>query len=106
VYPPQEQVWDRRTLGSTSTMLLVEPATDPLLKPLSTEALSEWLGAVGECDLFHTDILDARELDHASEDVIAELEDAALVARLPFGNLRVLARGWLWDFDRAASRAR
>ncbi len=85
-------------------MLLVEPAGDPLLRPLSAEALSEWLAAVGDCDRFHTDILEARELDHASEDVIDEWEHAALVLRLPFGNLRFLARGRLWDCDRASSR--
>jgi len=82
-----------------------EPSTDAVLKPLSAEARSGWLTVIGDCDRFHTDILQAREVEYASEEMIDEWEHAALAARLPFGNLRVLARGRLWDFDRASRRA-
>ncbi len=86
-------------------MLLADVGAEPVLKALSAEALSAWLAAVGYCDLFHTDIVDAHELEYASEDVIAEWEHAQLVARLPFGNLRFVARGRLWDLNRPSRAA-
>jgi hypothetical protein len=82
-------------------LLVAEPGTDPLLEPLSEAAFYAWLAAVGYCDRFHTDILQRREVEYATESVIDEWEHAALAERLPGGNLRFLARRRLWDFDRA-----
>jgi hypothetical protein len=86
-------------------LLVAEPAADPLLKSLSPEALSAWLAAVGDCDRYRTDILEPRRVQYASWDVIEEWERAALVVRLPFGNLRFLGRGRLWDTDRPSFQA-
>jgi hypothetical protein len=80
-------------------MLLVTQATDTPLEPLSPAALDCWLLAVGQCDKLHTDILTIRDLVCASDDVIEEWEHAAVATRLPFGHIRILARGMLWDFS-------
>ena len=82
-------------------LLVAEPESEPILSPLSAEALSAWLGAVGHCGSFHTDIVDIHELSETSDEVMDEWEHAALVERLPWGNVRFLARKRLWDFNRA-----
>ena len=83
-------------------MLVAEPAADSRLRGLSARALSEWLVTVAECDLLHTDILEAHRLVEVDPALIDEWERAALVVRLPFGTVRMLALKSLWERDHAA----
>ena len=98
---------ERRQRVPGGMLLVADTAANPLLALLSSDARSAWLGAVGRCDLLHTDILEPHELDDhgVSEETVDEWEQAALVARLPFGNVRFLARGLLWDLVSPSAQA-
>jgi hypothetical protein len=85
--------------------LVVEPALDPALERLSLGARSAWLVAVMHCDDLASDIVAARELDGADESVIDQWVQAGLAARMPFGHVRLLARGRLWDIGARSPRA-
>jgi hypothetical protein len=85
--------------------LTVEPSAHPSLMQLSPGALHAWYAAVQRCDLLHTDILELAELEDADDRVIEEWEHAGLAARLPLGNLRMLARESLWEVDHLTPHA-
>jgi hypothetical protein len=80
-------------------MLLVAEYEDPRLEPLSWGARSAWLRTVGYCSSHHSDIVPPAMVAETGDPIVREWEHSGLAARLPFGNLRVLARGSLWDFD-------
>jgi hypothetical protein len=85
--------------------LVVEPALDLALERLSPDARSAWLVAVMHCDRVESDIVPARELDGADESVVDQWVQAGLAARMPFGHVRLLARGRLWDIGARSPRA-
>jgi hypothetical protein len=81
-------------------MLLIPiPADDPVLALLSPGALRAWLEVVAHCGSFRTDLVGLEQLQGVDSALIDEWDRAHLVSRLPFGHLRVLARGRLWDYD-------
>lgn len=80
-------------------LIVVEPSADPILGRLSPEALEAWHVAISRCDRFRTDLVDAHELQGIGEAVLDEWEAAAVARRLPFGHVRMLARGRLWQYD-------
>jgi hypothetical protein len=86
-------------------LIVAEPSTHPTLKQLSAEALSAWHLAVARCDLFRTDLVEVRELQGVSEDTIDEWARVALASRLPWGHVRLLGRGRIWDYNRDLGRA-
>jgi len=81
-------------------LIVVEPTSHPVLKRLSSQALEAWHVAVGRCDLFRTDIVDAHELLDVSDRIVDEWEQLAIARRLPFGHVRILGRGRLWEYGR------
>ena len=80
-------------------LIVVEPTKHPVLKRLSPAALEAWHIAVARCDRFRTDLVDVHELVDVGEEVIDEWEQAAVARRLPFGHVRILGRGRLWEYD-------
>jgi len=83
-------------------MLAADPAVDPRVQGLSSEALAAWMLTVDHCDLMGTDILDVYEVARLDEALVLEWERSALVARLPWGSLRMLELKELWQLDHAA----
>lgn len=81
-------------------MLLVDdPLGHPKLAQLSDAARSEWLATVGYCSRTGSDIIEARRILGLTDAIAEEWEQAGLAAQAPFGHLRMLTRGWIWDFD-------
>lgn len=80
-------------------LIVSEPTKHPVLMRLSPEAFHAWHVAVGRCDRFRTDLVDVHELAGVSEELIDEWVDAALASRLPFGHVRILGRGRIWEYD-------
>jgi len=77
-------------------LLIGDPQDDPALAGLSTSAWNAWADAAGLCSSTRSDIVQLARLD-ASDEIVDELVQAELVKRLPFGNLRLLHRGTLWE---------
>jgi hypothetical protein len=77
-------------------LLIGDPQEDPALAGLSAGAWNAWADAVGLCSSARSDIVQLVRLD-VSDEIVDELEQAELVKRLPFGNLRMLRRGTLWE---------
>ncbi len=80
-------------------LIVVEPSTHPILRRLSPEALAAWHLAISRCDRFRTDLVEVHELQGVGDALIDEWEQASLAARLPFGHVRMLGRGRLWQYD-------
>jgi hypothetical protein len=77
-------------------LLIGDPEDDPALAALSIGAWNAWARTVARCATTRSDIVHLNVLEASDEDV-EEWERAELVQRLPFGNLRMLRRGSLWE---------
>ena len=77
-------------------LLIADPEDDQALAALTMSAWNEWARAVHYCASIRSDLVQLQSLDVA-EEIVEEWEAAGLVQRLPFGNLRMLGRGSLWD---------
>jgi hypothetical protein len=95
----------RRAGNPILNVLLATPSTQVPLSHLSEEALAGWLLLVARCSLFGSDILEAHEVEALDGRLVEEWVETGLALRLPYGHLRVLGSGWLWEFERHVGRA-
>jgi hypothetical protein len=77
-------------------LLIGDPQDDRALAGLTPEAWHAWVHAVDRCARARNDIVSLQTLG-VREELLDEWEQAALVQRLPFGNVRLLRRGSLWE---------
>jgi len=77
-------------------LLIIDPEDHPALAALTRDAWRSWINAVNHCAGIRSDIVPVSCLGLPEEHLV-EWERVALAQRLPFGNLRLLRRGTLWD---------